>query len=167
MEKGANRDVTGISDGERCWRDRVTIALLLPGLHQITNQEKTSKYIYKSSTRHQITRSENTSKYILKSDFLRFPVCTSHQNTNQKTPAPDTFSKVQKWLAAALRLDIRIQIRKTAADIYTRLQSVREPRRDHQSPCTKVQKKATCSSANSVVGSMIKQLSNFARTRRK
>ena len=33
MEKGANRDVTGISvsDGERCWRDRVTIALPVPG----------------------------------------------------------------------------------------------------------------------------------------
>ena len=76
MEKGANRDVTGISDGECCWRDRVTIALPVPGY-----------------ARSQIRKTPANT-------FTKVAPDTRSQIRETPAAAPDTFTKVQKRLTA-------------------------------------------------------------------
>ena len=73
MEKGANRDVTGISDGERCWRDRVTIALPVPGYARSQIRETPANTFTKVApdTRSQIRKTPDLQKYT--SDTLRRP----------------------------------------------------------------------------------------------
>ena len=97
---------------------KVSHALCAPGLYQTTNQKYTNiRYIFKSKKNRKVKKYRSTKVQKYKSDMLWFP----------------EYNSENKGISDHQQIYI-----------YSRHRSVRKPRQDHQSWCTKALEEAKC-----------------------